>query len=416
MSTLWQRQKNLHYIVIVPETDSYLRGGESVHQRQLERLKFPNLKAVRAVLKDSNTVHTASLALKLGRVVDLEVDALFWVGEDPHEHNPEPDTNPSPDSEAESEADDMPSSPDPDFPIIDPLTENLFQHLGRVKPGYTPRFNQITTLVLKDINLSLSKHTWFTYLDLKSLKRLGLEYCEGADMFLIHLAECFPALRCFQLAHRLDDQSDRTILAIEELLQYLPINRLQVLTICLRNANALPSVLSIVKHRDSLEQLQIDITKKSLPANSEEASGYRSSGQGVQAPQYIRSGSGLPKKTGYIYRVYNRKDFNLLIKSCVNLRGLSIAFPSYTLYFTHLGPSSEENVEFSKYINMIVRHLDLYTLNVVNWPANYKYGRSNGYYMAKNASLARVASTIFGPTAPKLAPSTPRPGTLRWTS
>jgi hypothetical protein len=69
--------------------------------------------------------------------------------------------------------------------------------------------------------------------------------------------------------------------------------------------------------------------------------------------------------------------------------------PSYQLYFAHLGAGPEENVGFSKYINIIVRNLDLCALNIVNWPTNYKYLRSDGYYKAKNASLARVASAIF---------------------
>jgi hypothetical protein len=214
-------------------------------------------------------------------------------------------------------------------------------------------------------------------------------------MFLLHLAECFPALHCIQLAHLLDDQADRTIRAIEELLQYLPINRLRILTLCLRNANALPSVLSIVKHCDSLELLQVDVAKKLLSVSSEEYSGHRNTGQGLQAPQYTRNASNLPKKTAHIHRVYNQKDFDLLIKSCIHLRELSIALPSYQLYFAHLGAGPEENVGFSKYINIIVRSLDLCTLNIVNWPTNYKYLRSDGYYRAKNASLARVASAIF---------------------
>ena len=396
MSTLWQRQRNLRHIEIVPEADLYRRHGQSEHQRQLERLKFPDLKAVRAVLKEFSTVYTASMALRLGHVVDLEVDALFWVGEDPHEYNPEPeDTNPSPDSEPESEGEETAGPPDPDFFIIDPLTQGLFDHLVRMKPGYTPPFDQITTLTLKDINLGLSRHTWFTYLSLKSLRHLGIEYCEGADIFLLHLIERFPVLHSFQLAHRLDDQSDRTVHAIEELLKYLPIHRLQVLKLCLRNAHAAPSVLSLIKHRDSLEQLQIDVAKRLLPVTSEEASGYRNTGEGVEAPLYRRNSSGLPRKTAYIYRVYNPKDFELLIKSCIHLRELSIALPSYQLYFNHLGVGPHENVGFSKYINIIVRNLELCTLNIVNWPTNYKYSRSERYYKAKNASLARVASTIF---------------------
>ena len=165
---------------------------------EVNRIEFSHLRAVRAVPDTAESALLACNALQRGIITELEIDGRLWQNGDAHEVREEDDEG----------------------GVHDLLTECLFSHLEQVHPGRSPKHDILTSLTLKDIDATLCKHTWFTYLDLCHLKHLRLEHCKGADTFLMRLTSgaATLGLHVFTLIHDLGTHSDRTIHAVEDLL------------------------------------------------------------------------------------------------------------------------------------------------------------------------------------------------------
>lgn len=354
---LWQRQSKLEYIEVLPK---YVHDSWNSEQERSEidllaemnKLEFADLRKVRAVPDNAETALLACSALQRGAVTELEVDGLLWQEGDARE-----------------------DEEDDEGGVHDLLTECLFDHVEYSMPGKVLEYDVLTSLTLKDINLTLCKRTWFGYLDFCHLKELRLEHCRGADIFLMQLASgaAKPGLYSFALVHDLGNTADRTIHAIQDLLSY-PKHKVRRLELCLRNANELPDVKCICAHSQSLRSLLLDVAGKAHTP---------SSGPWSQPTQ-------PPAKHSVL--VYDTQAFLSLILSCSSLVELGIAFPDVGLEYKHF---SQDCGEFTKWMDMVPKVLKLATLNVLNWPTNYKHGAHEGYYAAKNLQLARLAWDIF---------------------
>lgn len=252
---------------------------------QLNNIDFANSEAVRVVPDTTDTAWLGCAALQHGYITKLEVDARVW--QLPHSGDEDDDDD------------------DEDQTAAEPLTECLFDHLPRVEPGLTPTHDCLTTLILKDIDLSDCKRAWCTYLDLRYLKELNLEHCKGADVFLLKIAPgaSTPALRAFSFVHTVADRSDVTTHAINELLQF-PRNCLKTLTLCLRNSPELPKKSAIRGHGKTLKKLLLDITSNTAT-------------HGVVAG----------------YPTYEYHALESMFESFTALKELGIALPSYGLEY-----------------------------------------------------------------------------------
>ncbi|KAK5166700.1 uncharacterized protein LTR77_008244 [Saxophila tyrrhenica] len=80
--TLWQQQRNLQRLEIIPLRSSGMRGaGRDIDlYAEMKDAKFTSLQAVRAVVATVDDVRLASVALRCGKVSTLEVDARIWSG------------------------------------------------------------------------------------------------------------------------------------------------------------------------------------------------------------------------------------------------------------------------------------------------------------------------------------------------
>lgn len=367
LKLLWHRQQKLLYLeVFAPYIqDSWNRDQELSEVdllAELNRIEFPSLTGVRAVPDSPETALLACAALKRENVTCLEVDGRLWHNGDARVVEDEDED----DSDATK--------------VEDQLTEYLFSHVKPVAAGRIPNCGTLTNLTRKDINVTLCKHTWFAYLEMSQLKHLRLEHCTGADIFLMRIAAgaATPALHSFVMIHDLGRRPDRTIHAIEDLLSS-PRNKVQRLELALRNAQQLPSSASIRAHSRSLRTLLLDVE------NKETTEVHHFDGW-AQAPGSPRSSENTRAL------VYEAADFQSIIQSCSSLVELGIAFPDVGLEYKEL---SVQYPTFQQRIDVLASNLNLTTLNVLNWPANYKYRQPEGYYAAKNLQLARLASDIF---------------------
>lgn len=243
---LLQTQKNLHHLEILPSgaiDEHYDSNTEYNCMPIIDILRcasLEKLQSVRVVPDVPQTAALCSIALQKGNsqvVTSLEVDARHWV-----------------DAAHFAHAEDS-------MATKDQLVESLFAHLPRASPGHNGPFDNLTTLVLRDVKLAVSKYTWFTYLSLSKLQRLELRHCKDADIFLLQLISGpeVPALKAFTMVHDVGEHThDRSILGIEQLLQDTG-NGIVELELCLRNAPKLPKVTSIIRHGGSLRRLTLDI-------------------------------------------------------------------------------------------------------------------------------------------------------------
>jgi hypothetical protein len=241
-----QTQRNLQHLEILPSGavdahhDPNTKDGCTAITDCLERAGLEQLQSVRVVPDIPQIAALCSIALQKSNsqtVISLEVDARHWVDAAHFAH-------------AQNS-----------MATKDQLVESLFAHLPRASPGHKGPFDNLTTLVLRDVKLNLSKYTWFTYLSLSKLQRLELHHCKAADIFLLQLTSGpeVPALKAFSMVHDLGENShDRSILGIEQLLQDTG-NGMVELELCLRNAPELPEVTSIARHGGSLRRLTLDI-------------------------------------------------------------------------------------------------------------------------------------------------------------
>jgi hypothetical protein len=246
LKRLLQTQKNLQHLEILPSGavdahhDPNTKDGCTAITDCLERAGLEQLQSVRVVPDIPQIAALCSIALQKSNsqtVISLEVDARHWVDAAHFAH-------------AQNS-----------MATKDQLVESLFAHLPRASPGHKGPFDNLTTLVLRDVKLNLSKYTWFTYLSLSKLQRLELHHCKAADIFLLQLTSGpeVPALKAFSMVHDLGENShDRSILGIEQLLQDTG-NGIVELELCLRNAPELPEVTSIARHGGSLRRLTLDI-------------------------------------------------------------------------------------------------------------------------------------------------------------
>ncbi|KAK3686723.1 hypothetical protein LTR37_019515 [Vermiconidia calcicola] len=369
---LWQRQRNLVRLEVVPQlvADSWNENGTEPNlEVELNRLEFPKLRSLRAITDTAQSASLTCAALPRGVITELEVDARLWQHGDAHQH----------------EHSDEDADQDEDTSVHDILTGCMFGHLERAEPGRVPKHDFLTSLTLKDINLTLSKYTWFTDLDLCHLKHLRLEHCAGADIFLMQLASgaAAPGLRSFVLLHDLGAHADRTIHAIEDLLNF-PRHKLHKLELCLRNVPKLPNAAAIRAHSRTLETLLLDISGKGDRRDSTiDPTRLGHWGQPSPSPSVASNDKSL---------VYDTDTFTSIIESCSSLRQLGVAFPTVGLKYDifRCQPSV-----FPHWIDSLAMNLKLTTLNILNWPSNYKRGQNEGYYIAKNLQVARLAADIF---------------------
>jgi hypothetical protein len=218
---LLQTQKNLQHLEILPSGavdghyDPNTKDSCTAITDCLKRASLEKLQSVRVVPDMPQTAALCSIALQKGNpqaVTSLEVDARHWVDAAHFTHAQH------------------------SMATKDQLVESLFAHLPRSTPGHNGSFDNLTTLVLRDVKLDVSKNTWFTYLSLSKLQRLELRHCKGADVFLLQLTSGpdVPALRAFTIVHDVGEHSpDRSILGIEQLLQDTG-NGIVELELCLR--------------------------------------------------------------------------------------------------------------------------------------------------------------------------------------
>lgn len=256
----------------------------------------------------------------------------------------------------------------PDGTIQDVLTKILFSSVPRVARSLPGHFDQLTALCFKDIDLTLSKHTWFTYINLQKLTTLELCYCKGADIFLIHVYDTAynPKLQSFSLFHDLSVQSDQTVHAVNELLRDTR-DSLHTLVLCLRNAHQLPDVTLI--GRKSLRVLSLDISRSEDHSSNDE-----------QAPQTS------------IHLMYSPEDFEVLVASCEDITQLAITFPMISLEYKKL---HEGYPTFAMYIERLAKSLELTTLSITNIPPSYDTKLRLGQIAAEDALLERLATDIF---------------------
>ncbi|KAK3680749.1 hypothetical protein LTR37_021083 [Vermiconidia calcicola] len=365
---LWQRQRNLVRLEVLPQlvADSWNESDTDPNlQVELNRLEFPKLRAVRAVPDTAQSASLTCAALQRGVITELEVDARLWQHGDAHQR--------------EHSDEDEDQDQDEDTSVHDMLTGCMFSHLERAEPRRIPKHDFLTSLTLKDINLTLSKYTWFTYLDLCHLKHLRLEHCAGADIFLMQLASgaAAPGLRSFRLLHDLGTHADRTIHAIEDLLNF-PRHKLRKLELCLRNVPKLPNAAAIRAHSRSLEILLLDIS-----GNGDRCDSTSDWGQPSPSPSVASNDKSL---------VYDTDAFTSIIESCSSLGQLGVAFPTVGLKY-HIFRCQPSVIPH--WIDLLAMNLKLTTLNILNWPSDYKRGQNEGYYIAKNLQVARLAADIF---------------------
>lgn len=238
--------------------------------------------------------------------------------------------------------------------------------MARSLPGH---FDQLTKLCLRDIDLELSKHTWFTFIKLQKITDLELKYCKGADIFLIHIYDkaYFPRLQSFSLVHDLGAQSNRSVHAVNELLRYTR-SSLHTLILVLHNAHTLPNVTRIGSN--SLRILSFDISHPSDPVAN-------SWGQNSQTPQQL---------------VYSLEDFDVLVASCKNLAQLGIALPNISLEYRKL---EKRYPTYTLYLKGLADHLELTTLNITNLPTGYHTELNTGQSGLQDAALGCLAADIF---------------------
>ena len=195
------------------------------------------------------------------------------------------------------------------------------------------------------------------------MKTLDIQYCKGADIFLLKLTSgsAPPWLKIFSLIHDIGADSDRTIHAVEELLTY-PKNTIRSLVLCLRNAPHLPNINAIRAHGATLRRLLLDIGPKG------------------------RSNDPNHKL------VYDTGKFLSLLRTCSSLKELGITFPAVLLEYNNF---AQEAGELRVWVEAVASKLKLATLNIINWPTGYNANQSLGYYASKTPQLARVAADIF---------------------
>ncbi|KAK5122598.1 hypothetical protein LTR85_003861 [Meristemomyces frigidus] len=354
LKTLWQRQRSLHSLEILPvysDNSHGLQDQDEVDLHvELNKIEFEKLSSIRIVPDTSDTAYLGCAALQLGVITDLEVDARLW--QEPMNQDDEDDHQDSDDSDEENV-------------VQDGLTESIFDHLTKVKPGRVPAYDHLTTLVLKDVDLTSCKHTWFCYLNLCHLKHLTLEHCKAADIFLIQASPgaATPRLHSFVLLHDLGTRGDRTIHAINELLGF-PRNTMRKLVLSLRNSCELPSAAKIRAHGKTLHTLLLDVASDN-PGNGAEY---------------------------HTHLVYTQQALQNIVSHCKSLKELGIAMPGVNLEYMNFG---NECQPFATWIDLIAQNLDLATLNIINWPVQYKAQKQLGYYAAKAPQLARLASDVF---------------------
>ncbi|KAK5741457.1 hypothetical protein LTR17_003892 [Elasticomyces elasticus] len=344
---LWQRQAALEIVEVfprhhdnhgMPETETDLQDYFKTHE-------MPNITELRLVPEDTDTALIGSAIMQACNLTTLKVDARSWSEGGAHH--------------------------DRDVGhVVDPLTSTLFVHITPAPMGQAGTLSTITTLTLSDVDLRYASHTWLRYFNVAQVRHLTLEHCGNVDIILGNMSTSIqkPRLQGLTVVHELGT-ADRTVDMLDDLLIYSECT-LENLQLCLRNAPRLPDVAAVKRHE--LHCLTLDIT-------------------GQQPPQRTAQQDSLSM-------FYDDEDLESLLEhpnpSALYQLGL------------HLPPQSFEyksfpqtNTPFIRALDIIIRKVcDIYTLNIINWPENYKnqnYG-SAGYYASKVPSLARLAADVFG--------------------
>lgn len=118
----------------------------------------------------------------------------------------------------------------------------------------------LTKLELRDADLRETTPAILSALNLAILKDLGLQRCQGADIFLTSLSRSKhpPRLHSLRVNHVMPTGEDTIIAAIDDFLVCTP-SCLRTLSIILRGYLILPKASSIIHHGFTLEHLFLDV-------------------------------------------------------------------------------------------------------------------------------------------------------------
>ena len=199
--------------------------------------------------KVDNMLAGSKALAKFDNISGLLMDGLLWSEDEPHRTG------------FDGESSSSEESSDNDAELQDKLTAALFSHQRNGIPQtLKPRWDGLRSLWISDINMRYCRQTWFAHLDLVNLGYLNIRYCAHADVFLTELMRTQPPqLKDFTLIHRVEPgSSDRILVDLAEFL-HMTKGRLRCLDLFLRDVPRAFDVVSINRHRATLEQLSIDI-------------------------------------------------------------------------------------------------------------------------------------------------------------
>lgn len=320
--------KELESIRVIPDCSETAALCSAVLQRGQ-----PESEPISAGLTANSTSDTVGQKVKAKVITTLEIDGCQWC-----------------------------ESPGQGMTEEDQLVESIFAHVPRAHPGQKGALDFLTTLLLKDVNLTKSRSTWHTFLSLGKLRRLQLHYCTGMDVFLMELTSDdseIPVLTSLSIAHDPQDDADQAIEAIDTLLHYTG-NEMQDLELCLRSMRNLPKTCGITQHRNSLRSLFLDIRS---------------------APDSWNN----PNR----FLVYEESDLRAMLKPCTQLRELALGMQNYSFQYERI---TDAELDIAQYTQAIFESAALDTLNILNLPTEYDGPHHRPY---ADHALGRVANDIY---------------------
>ncbi|KAI4128915.1 MAG: hypothetical protein LQ347_003982 [Umbilicaria vellea] len=198
----------------------------------------------------------------------------------------------------------------------------------------------LTKLELRDADLRETTPAILSALNLAILKDLGLQRCQGADIFLTSLSRSKhpPRLHSLRVNHVMPTGEDTIIAAIDDFLVCTP-SCLRTLSIILRGYLILPKASSIIHHGFTLEHLFLDVrayTNRTYD-DCDKAARYRG------------------------------PEFSTFISNLPHLTQLAMAFPKVIADASY-AYAIEQNDEFNTQLDGVLELPSLVTLNITTYP------------------------------------------------
>ncbi|KAI9659241.1 MAG: hypothetical protein M1829_006581 [Trizodia sp. TS-e1964] len=260
------------------------------------------------------------------------------------------------------------------------ITSTIFGHMAPFKDC---KPLALRSLVLNSVNLRYASDTYMEIIEFRSLERLAIENCGGADAIIAEITKSAhrPSnLRSFGLFHE-EDSQNYTIAALENFL--LSFSGIQTINISLSESRRLPTISCFTKHGNTLKELVIH------------AKGTENDNKPLQYPT---------------------DDFNTICRECIKVRQLAVTFPPFNINSPNFSP------EFDKYLLSAWHLRDLVTLNITNWPEQNQTNESYVEYQFNNYAVhparnsrnhrrsRRGRGNPRGPIAPPPGPPPPPMG------